>query len=52
MSVCQTAINRRKAAKQLHMGFNKNRGGKIRGRIERVYVDTGPKKIAKMGHRK
>ena len=51
MSVCQAAKNRRKAAIIARVGKTVSR--KVRGKIERVYVDTGPvKKAAKMGHRR
>lgn len=51
MSVCAIARNRRKAAIVARVGKTISR--RVRGRIERVYVDTGPvKKAAKMGHRK
>ena len=50
MSVCCIAKSRRKAALVARLG--KSGGSKIRGRIERVYVDTGPvKRAAKMSHR-
>ena len=51
MSVCAIARRRRKSAIIARVG--KTISKRIRGKIERIYVDTGPaKKAAKMGHRK
>jgi hypothetical protein len=55
MSVCRTATNRRKAARQEHLGPKKGRAGRARStaNIREVNISLGAaKKSAKMGHRK